>query len=112
MNDLDNVKGEGIPSAPLPYDRDAVTEKASLQLANQAQTSPSECGCPECEANRAAQRMAAKFAFSAEQSERQASELWDRASRNRRASVLIAKNPQFVDLLELLSIVPVQFIKS
>lgn len=56
--------------------------------------------------------MANKFTDSAESAEKEASVLIDRAKRNRRAAELIAKHPDFPDLLELLSIVPVQFIKA
>lgn len=71
-----------------------------------------ECGCTGCQERRAAARYASTFSNSAEYSEKQAYELLERAQRNRRAAELIAKHPEFPDLLELLSIVPVQFIKA
>lgn len=72
-----------------------------------------ECGlCVEVRNPAKNRQIVRTFAFSAEQSEKQAAELQYRAARNRRAAELLAKHPEFDDLLELLSIVPVNFIKA
>jgi len=73
----------------------------------------SGCDCDICRTVNAQNRpVVQQFRESADYAAKQAEELREREQRNRRAAELLAKHPEFDDLLELLSIVPVKFIRA
>jgi hypothetical protein len=106
--------GTAAGAAKPPYDSDAVayyvSQKSSLPLP--AMTSEPGCGFAGCEICYPTRPLLNAFRVSAEQAQKESYIQQERAVRNARAAELLAKHPEFDDFLELLSIVPVKFIKS